>query len=64
MRDNDVTKDLPLAELLKRLGTSETVNRRGLYHKVSVKHLDSYLDELEWRYNTRENPYLFRASRN
>ena len=32
----------------------------GSYHKVSVKHLDSYLDELEWRYNNRENPYLFR----
>ena len=27
---------------------------------MSVKHLDSYLDELEWRYNNRDNPYLFR----
>ena len=32
----------------------------GSYHKVSKKHLDSYLDELEWRFNNRENPYLFR----
>ncbi len=32
----------------------------GSYHKLSVKHLDSYLDELEWRFNNRENPYLFR----
>jgi len=32
----------------------------GSYHKVSHKHLDAYLDELEWRYNNRENPYLFR----
>jgi len=32
----------------------------GSYHKISVKHLDSYLDELEWRFNNRENPYLFR----
>ncbi|MDP2911486.1 MAG: DDE transposase, partial [Candidatus Omnitrophota bacterium] len=32
----------------------------GSYHIVSVKHLDSYLDELEWRFNGRENPYLFR----
>jgi transposase-like protein len=32
----------------------------GSYHKVSTKHLDAYLDELEWRYNNRENPYLFR----
>jgi len=32
----------------------------GSYHKVSHKHLDSYLDELEWRFNNRANPYLFR----
>ena len=32
----------------------------GSYHQVSVKHLDAYLDELEWRFNNRENPYLFR----
>lgn len=32
----------------------------GSYHQVSAKHLDTYLDELEWRFNNRENPYLFR----
>jgi LSD1 subclass zinc finger protein len=32
----------------------------GTYHKLSVKHLDAYLDELEWRFNNRDNPYLFR----
>jgi hypothetical protein len=32
----------------------------GSYHKVSTKHLDAYLDELEWRYNNRNNPFLFR----
>jgi transposase-like protein len=32
----------------------------GSYHQVSVKHLPAYLDELEWRYNNRENPFLFR----
>lgn len=32
----------------------------GSYHKVSTKHLDAYLDEMEWRFNNRENPYLFR----
>jgi transposase-like protein len=32
----------------------------GSYHKVDAKHLNSYLDELEWRFNNRENPYLFR----
>jgi transposase-like protein len=32
----------------------------GSFHKVSVKHLDAYLDELEWRFNNRDNPFLFR----
>jgi hypothetical protein len=32
----------------------------GAYHKISVKHLDAYLDELEWRFNNRHNPYLSR----
>jgi hypothetical protein len=25
-----------------------------------MKHLPVYLDELEWRYNNRKNPFLFR----
>jgi len=32
----------------------------GSYHQVSAKHLQSYVDEFEWRFNQRENPYLFR----
>ncbi len=32
----------------------------GSYHQVSKKHLDAYLNELEWRFNNRDNPYLFR----
>ncbi|MBI4298675.1 MAG: IS1595 family transposase [Chloroflexi bacterium] len=32
----------------------------GSYHKLSAKHLDAYLDELEWRFNNRKNPFLFR----
>lgn len=32
----------------------------GQYHQLSVKHLPAYLDEIEWRYNNRDNPYLFR----
>ena len=32
----------------------------GAYHQVSVKHLDRYLDEFEFRFNNRNNPYLFR----
>lgn len=30
------------------------------YHQVSVKHLDRYLDEFEFRFNNRENSFLFR----
>lgn len=32
----------------------------GSYHQVSAKHLDKYLDEFEWRFNNRKNPFLFR----
>lgn len=32
----------------------------GAYHRISQKHLDLYLDEFEFRFNNRENPYIFR----
>jgi len=32
----------------------------GSYHQISAKHLQSYVDEFEWRFNGRRNPYLFR----
>jgi transposase-like protein len=32
----------------------------GSFHQISSKHLDAYLDEFEWRFNGRQNPYLFR----
>ena len=32
----------------------------GSYHKVSKKHLPAYLQEFEYRFNNRSNPYLFR----
>jgi transposase-like protein len=32
----------------------------GTFHHMSVKHLPAYLDEMEWRFNHRDNPYLFR----
>lgn len=32
----------------------------GSYHKLSKKHLPAYLDEAAFRWNNRENPFLFR----
>lgn len=32
----------------------------GAFHKISVKHLDAYLSEWEYRYNNRKNPHAFR----
>jgi transposase-like protein len=32
----------------------------GAYHKLSVKHLEAYLDEFAFRFNNRNNPFLFR----
>ena len=46
--------------------TAESVNSLlkrsiiGSYHHLSAKHLPAYLDEIEWRFNNRHNPYLFR----
>ncbi len=32
----------------------------GSYHQLSAKHLPAYLDEISFKYNNRENDYLFR----
>lgn len=32
----------------------------GAFHKVSKKHLDLYLDECEYKFNNRDNPFIFR----
>lgn len=32
----------------------------GCYHRVSEKNLPAYLQEFEFRFNNRKNPYLFR----
>jgi hypothetical protein len=37
--------------------------KRGIndsWHKVSAKHLPAYLDEMTFRFNNRDNPFLFR----
>lgn len=32
----------------------------GSFHRISAKHLDRYIDEFEFRFNNRNNPYIFR----
>jgi ISXO2-like transposase domain len=32
----------------------------GARHKVSVKHLPAYVQEMTWRFNNRKNQFLFR----
>jgi transposase-like protein len=32
----------------------------GTYHQLSVKHLPAYLDEVAFKFDNRNNPYLFR----
>jgi transposase-like protein len=32
----------------------------GSFHHVSEKHIDRYLNEFDWRFNGRNNQYLFR----
>lgn len=36
------------------------MQHHGAYHKLSIKHLDAYLDELEHRFNNRKKMNLFR----
>lgn len=31
----------------------------GAFHHISAKHMDRYLEELEWRFSNRKNQYLF-----
>ena len=31
----------------------------GSFHHISAKHLDRYLEELEWRFNNRKNAHIF-----
>ena len=31
----------------------------GAFHKMSRKHMDRYLEELEWRFNNRDSPHIF-----
>jgi hypothetical protein len=32
----------------------------GTWHKVSLKHLPAYLNEMTYRFNNHKNKYLFR----
>jgi transposase-like protein len=32
----------------------------GTWHRISAKHLQSYCNEMRFRFNNRKNPYLFR----
>lgn len=32
----------------------------GSYHQVSKKHIERYVEEFEFRFNNRDNPFLFR----
>ena len=32
----------------------------GTWHRLSAKHLAKYLREMEFRFNNRKNPFLFR----
>ena len=31
----------------------------GAFHKMSVKHMNRYIEELEWCYNNRDNHHIF-----
>ncbi len=41
------------------MGAVRTLDH-GAFHKISRKHTNHYLEELEWRFNNRDNPHIFR----
>ena len=48
---------------MRVIGQIETPLRKwfaAIYLLVGTKHLDRYLEELEWRFNNRANPHIFR----
>jgi hypothetical protein len=49
----------PLADAVAAFGPFKR-STVGSFHQISVKHLDRYLDEFEFRYNNRTNAYLLR----
>ncbi len=58
-------KDAIYADGLVSTNTIESAvsllrNGIGSWHKVSAKHLPAYLDEMTFRFNNRNNPFLFR----
>jgi hypothetical protein len=34
--------------------------KRGMWHKVSTKHLPTYLEEICFHFNNRKNQFIFR----
>ena len=42
------------------MGPSQALDHRRLVTTSASTHVDSYLDGLEWRFNNRDNPWLFR----
>lgn len=49
---------------LSVIETEYLLNRSiiGTFHQLSVQNLPAYLDEFEFRFNNRENPYIFREA--
>ena len=32
----------------------------GAFHRISARHFGRYMEEMEWRFNNRNNPHRFR----
>jgi hypothetical protein len=44
------------------VGSAFSLLKRGIvgtWHRISAKDLAAYLDEMEFRFNNRSNPYMF-----
>lgn len=59
-RDGEYVRGLAHTNTLENVWTLFKRSIVGSYHQLSMKHLDRYLDEFEFRFNNRHNSYLFR----
>jgi transposase-like protein len=59
-RDGEYVRGLAHTNTLENVWSLFKRSIVGSYHQISMKHIDRYLDEFEFRFNNRHNPFLFR----
>jgi transposase-like protein len=59
-RDEEWVRDIVHTNTIEGVWSLFKRSVVGTYHQLSAKHLPAYLDEMAFRFNNRDNAYLFR----